>query len=149
MSGFGRKGAAGAPALVGSAAELAAKRAAFLAEERSRPRPAPDRDDGFGAHAPGYSPYIREKSLGTAYMLWFFLGGVGGHRFYLGFQISAAIQAALTPISYGLMIGGSLLGFYTLSAAGLWLIADLFMLPGMQREANAKIRNRAVGAVFA
>ncbi|HST35127.1 MAG TPA: TM2 domain-containing protein [Allosphingosinicella sp.] len=148
MSGFGRKGAGPQP-LVGSAAEIAAKRAAFLAEERARPRPEPGRDPKFSGVTPGYNPYIREKSLGSAYLLWFFLGGIGGHRFYLGFQISAALQASLMPVSYGLMFGGSLMGFYTMCAAGLWLLADIALMPGMLQQANERIRNRAVGAVFA
>lgn len=148
MSGFGRKGAGVSP-LVGNAAELAAKRAAFLAEERARPRPEPGQAPAFAATSPGYSPYIREKSLGTAYLLWFFFGGVSAHRFYLGFQISAALQASLMPLSYALLISGSMTFFYTMCAAGLWLLADLALMPGMQREANQRIRNRAVGAVFA
>jgi hypothetical protein len=148
MSGFGRKGAGPQP-LSGNAADLAAKRAAFLAEERARPAaPDPIRAAAFSRTSPGYSPNIREKSLGTAYSLWFLFGGVAGHRFYLGFQISAAIQASLMPISYALLIGGSPLFFYTMCASGLWLLADLGLMPGMQREANERIRNRAVGAVF-
>lgn len=149
VSGFGRKGAGAPPPLVGSAAELAAKRAAFLAEERARPRPEPGRDSGFGPISPGYSPYVREKSLGTAYVLWFFFGGVSAHRFYLGFQISAAIQASLMPVSYALLISGSMTFFYTMCAAGIWMLADLALMPGMQQQANERIRNRAVGAVFA
>ena len=88
MSGFGRK--APARSARGSAADLAAKRAALLAEERrGRVRSlarAPARPD----HA-RYSPYIREKSIGPAYVLWFFFGGVGA-PLYLGFQISAALK---------------------------------------------------------
>lgn len=149
MSGFGRKSAGTAQPLVGNAVDLAAKRAAFLAEERARPRPDPGSAPAFDATSPGYSPYIREKSLGTAYVLWFFFGGVSAHRFYLGFQISAALQASLMPVSYALLISGSMTFFYTMCAAGLWLLADLALMPGMQREANQRIRNRAVGAVFA
>lgn len=148
MSGFGRKSAGGSP-LVGGAAELAAKRAAFLAEERARPRPEPGQAPAFGATGPGYSPYVREKSLGTAYLLWFLFGGVSAHRFYLGFQISAALQASLMPVSYALLVGGSTMFFYTMCAAGLWLLADLALMPGMHEQANQRIRNRAVGAVFA
>ena len=148
MSGFGRKGA-GPPPLVGNAADLAAKRAAFLAEERARPRPEPGQAPAFGAASPVYNPYVREKSLGTAYVLWFFFGGVSAHRFYLGFQISAVLQASLMPVSYALLLSGSASFFYTMCAAGLWLLADLALMPGMQQQANERIRNRAVGAVFA
>ena len=33
--------------------------------------------------------YVREKSMGTAYLLWFVLGGFSAHRFYLGYPTSA------------------------------------------------------------
>lgn len=145
MSGFGRK-TAGVTAPAGNSADLAAKRAAFLAEERARPRPEPAQTPAFSS---GYSPHIKEKSLGTAYLLWFLFGGVSAHRFYLGFQISAALQASLMPVSYALLVGGSMMFFYTMIAAGLWLLADLALMPGMHDEANKRIRNRAIGAVFA
>ena len=149
MSGFGRKGAGVvAPPVVGHGGDLAAKRAAFLAEERARPRPEPGDAQAFGATGPGYNPYVREKSLGTAYVLWFFFGGVSVHRFYLGFQLSAVLQASLMPVSYALLISGSWAFFYTMVAAGLWLLADLALMPGMHEQANRRIHNRAVGAVF-
>ena len=144
MSGFGRKSAAGSP-LLGNAAELAAKRAAFLAEERARPRS----ERAAGASTSSYNPYVREKSLGTAYVLWFFFGGVSAHRFYLGFQLSAVMQASLMPLTWALLLSGSAAFFYTMCAAFLWLLADLALMPGMQQEANKRLRDRSVGEVFA
>jgi TM2 domain-containing membrane protein YozV len=141
MSGatFGRKGG-------GADAAMAARRAAFLAEERARSeRPAPA--DGIAAsRAP---TFIREKSVGTAYLLWFFFGGLSGHRFYLGFPASGAIQLALTPLGYGLLIGKSPVGFAVLICAWLWILGDAFVIASLARAANERVRRSALGPVFA
>ena len=141
MSGaaFGRKGA-------GLDADLAARRAAFLAAERARPRQGAEDGDRPAATGPAFA---REKSLGTAYLLWFFLGGLSAHRFYLGFPASAAVQLCLSPLGYALLIGKSPAGFFVLIASGLWILADAFLIPGMIRKANARGRGSALGPVFA
>jgi len=36
------------------------------------------------------------KSIRVAYLFWFFVGGFGGHRFYLGRTLSGAGMLALT-----------------------------------------------------
>ncbi|MBV9881570.1 MAG: TM2 domain-containing protein, partial [Sphingomonadaceae bacterium] len=79
MSGatFGRKGSAAAQT------DLAARRAAFLAAERARPQQEPRLGDEL--LAPRQGPPIAPKATGTAYVLWFFAGGLSAHRFYLGF----------------------------------------------------------------
>jgi TM2 domain-containing membrane protein YozV len=128
---FGRKGSV-------DGAALAARRAAFLAAERGR---RPDR-------APADSPaFVREKSAATAYLLWFFLGSFSAHRFYLGLSISAGVQAALLPITWALVASGSLAAFLTMAASGLWFLADAFLIPGLCREANERLRRHA--AAFA
>lgn len=139
-AGFGRKGTV-------DGAALAARRAAFLAEERARAgRPAPS---GGPGHPPLTPVFVREKSVGVAYLLWFFLGGLSGHRFYLGYSTSAAIQASLTPIAYAMLVAGSLFGVLPLFAAGLWILGDAFLIPGMVRQANDRIRRNATSHVFA
>ncbi|WP_218577237.1 TM2 domain-containing protein [Phytohabitans rumicis] len=59
-----------------------------------------------------------EKSVGTAYLLWFFLGAVGAHQFYLGKTGRA--------ISY----------IFTLGWLGIGLLIDLFTLPKQVRAVN-------------
>ena len=73
-----------------------------------------------------------KKSVGVAYLLWFFVGFLGGHRFYLG--------------SYGMgvvIVILSLLGFLTLGItfilSGLILLFDLFVIPNMIRRFNEKL----------
>ena len=76
----------------------------------------------------------QKKSTGAAYLLWFFLGGFGAHRFYLG-QTGTAIAQLLL-----LLLGWIpfLLGWAVLS---VWWIVDAFLIPGIvQREDMATIQ---------
>lgn len=66
-------------------------------------------------------------STGVAYLLWFFLGLVSGHRWYLGRPGSAVLQI----LSY-LMFGLGL----------IWWLVDAFLIPGMIREKKDEIRRR-------
>lgn len=142
MSGgtFGRKGSV-------DGAALAARRAAFLAEERARA----SRPDLVGARsaAAANQAFAPEKSVGVAYLLWFFLGGVSAHRFYLGYTVSAVIQLALGPFCWTLLLTGSLWALLPLMAAGLWILADAFLIPSMARDANQRGRRADVAGVFA
>jgi len=161
--GFGRRGTAGGIGPGGGARPqfgrpvdmeadaIAARRAAFLAEERTR---AAHSESGGGRPGAPYrsgtgGPAIGEKKLSTAYALWFFLGGLAVHRFYLGCPISGAIQAGLAPIGYALLVSGSLIGFLFLFMGGLWILADGFIVPSLYREANDRARQRAMEHVFA
>lgn len=75
------------------------------------------------------------KSAGVAFLLWFFVGGLGGHRFYLGRTGSAIAQLLL-----GLL--GWLPLFLGWIALGIWLIVDLFLISQMVTEENMKVVNR-------
>jgi len=151
VSGFGRKGAGAAVATAAGPApaidpDLAARRAAFLEQERARPREA---EPGRVVEGNFRAPNIREKSLARAYWLWFFMGGFSAHRFYLGCPTSGAIQASFLPINWALFVSGSWYFMLTAMVGGLWILADAFIIPSLHREANGRIRNAAVGAVFA
>ena len=69
------------------------------------------------------------KSVGLAYLLWFFFGGLGVHRFYTGNTKSALVRLALTI---------SIIGFPIMLL--LWLI-DLFLIPGLVHDRNMKTIN--------
>ena len=145
MSGasFGRKGAVGDP-------DLAARRAAFLAQERARPKAEPKAaDDEFARPRVIDRPYVSTKSMGTAYLLWFFLGGLSAHRFYLGFTTSAIIQLLMTPIGYAMLMSKSAAGLIFVLAGGLWILGDAFMIPGMVSKANDRGRDLSLGSTFA
>lgn len=69
------------------------------------------------------------KSPAVAYLLWFFLGGLGLHRFYLGATGSAIAILALSVLGLVTLPVG--IGFALLVVVGLWLLADLFLIPGL------------------
>tara|TARA_Y100001001_G_C7839467_1_gene250082 strand:+ start:149 stop:448 length:300 start_codon:yes stop_codon:yes gene_type:complete len=75
------------------------------------------------------------KSTGVAYLLCIFLGGFGAHRFYLGRTGTGAVQLVLW-----------LLGWATLFIAwiplGIWIIVDLFLIPGMARNENMSLADK-------
>lgn len=59
------------------------------------------------------------KSKTTAYLLWFFLGGLSAHRFYLG------------------KTGSAIFYLFTLQLLGIGWIIDLFLISGMVDQYNA------------
>jgi TM2 domain-containing membrane protein YozV len=67
-------------------------------------------------------------SAGVAYLLWFFLGLFGGHRFYLGKGGSAVVMLILTFSIVGVFF------------AGIWWVIDAFLIPDMLREKRAQLR---------
>lgn len=80
------------------------------------------------------------KSPVVAYLLLIFLWGFGVHRMYLGKWASGIIMLALWGLGWltaPILIGWPLLGFVC-----LWVILDLFLIPGMIQEDNAVNRQR-------
>jgi TM2 domain-containing membrane protein YozV len=69
------------------------------------------------------------KSAGAAYLLWFFLGFVSAHRFYLGKPISAILQI----LSYFVLIGF------------VWWFLDFFLIPSIIEDDLDNKRARMAG----
>tara|TARA_B100000073_G_scaffold346659_1_gene358649 strand:+ start:4245 stop:4643 length:399 start_codon:yes stop_codon:yes gene_type:complete len=65
-----------------------------------------------------------EKNLVLAYVLWFFLGMVGAHRFYLGKIKTGVAMLLLTVV--GWITSVILVGFLFLFAAGIWWLIDVY-----------------------
>jgi TM2 domain-containing membrane protein YozV len=65
-----------------------------------------------------------KKSAGLAYALWFFLGGVGGHRFYMR---STGIGVAM---------------LLTLGGFGIWTLIDVFFLGRRLQNVNREIKEQ-------
>jgi TM2 domain-containing membrane protein YozV len=63
-------------------------------------------------------------NVAVAYLLWFFLGWVSGHRFYLGRWKTALLQILLFFVAIGFV----------------WLFIDLFLIPGMVRDIRERMR---------
>lgn len=61
---------------------------------------------------------VQYKETGMAYLLWFFLGALGVHHFYLGNK------------------GKGILYLCTLGLLGIGLLIDLFTLPTQVAKAN-------------
>jgi TM2 domain-containing membrane protein YozV len=80
------------------------------------------------------------KSVGAAYLLWFFLGYFGAHRFYLGRTGSGAAQLillVLVCVTAFIVVGAVLL-----VALGIWWIVDAFLIPGIIDEQKGMVRQR-------
>lgn len=78
------------------------------------------------------------KSTGVAYLLWFFLGGFGAHRFYLGKTGSAV----------GLLVLTLLTSWWTFGIPTIiWVIIDAFLIPSIIREHAQAERNLATTEV--
>jgi len=66
------------------------------------------------------------KSVVVAYLFWFFLWFLSGHRFYLGRPGSAILQI----LSYFILIGF------------IWVIVDAFLIPGMIQKQRDEVRQK-------
>ena len=78
-----------------------------------------------------------KKSMALAYILWWFLGCFGGHRFYLGRTGSAVAMLCIMLGSFVLMF--VLIGFLTIWIVPVWAIIDAFLIPGIVREHNQRL----------
>jgi TM2 domain-containing membrane protein YozV len=74
-----------------------------------------------------------ERSLLIAYLLWFFLGSFGVHRFYLGHTKSGAWMLGLFIVSTVLSL--IVVGAFGFIVLGIWWLVDAFLIPGMARGA--------------
>lgn len=93
-----------------------------------------------------YAQYdIEKKSLLVAYLLWFFLGYVGAHRFYLGRPLSGFIMFAFSGVVLLLsLVSFGLLGFLW-ALVGLWWLIDALLIPGIAAGRNSDIADRILG----
>lgn len=73
----------------------------------------------------------KQKSKGTAYALWFFLGTLGGHRYYSG-NIGMGIAMTLT-------LGG----------LGVWALIDGFFIGKRIQESNEELEANIIQQVKA
>jgi TM2 domain-containing membrane protein YozV len=146
---FGRKAVArpvgGAPAPA-PASDLAAKRAAFLAAERARREAEGEAPpEATASYVPAGPFYERDKSMVVAYALWFLLGGLSAHRFYLGYATSGAVQLCMLVGGIVLILGGgsavdaatAWIAVGMILASTVWILFDVFLIPGMVRRGSA------------
>ncbi|SED78685.1 TM2 domain-containing membrane protein YozV [Rhizobiales bacterium GAS188] len=87
------------------------------------------------------------KSVGVAYLLWLFVGGLGAHRFYLGRAGSGLVILILTIAGFMTLTVG--VGLIFLGAMGLWVLIDAFLIPGLVQRHKADVRNRLTASALA
>lgn len=81
-----------------------------------------------------------KKSALLAYVLWFFLGWFGLHRFYLGRIGSGFAMLVLHGLSW--LTYFILIGFVGFAVLGLWWLIDALLIPGMTRDYNNRLIDR-------
>lgn len=152
--------------------DVAAKREAFLASERSRKasqraaiaasplatakreRPSgPQRNmwepGGVSARAKtdvgGFTLFgpLEKRHIVLAYVLWYFLGVLSMHRIYCGSKETAAYQFGLFVCAAFFSGFWPPLGTVLLGLWGLWFVADLFLIPRMLRRHKLQGRHSA------
>jgi TM2 domain-containing membrane protein YozV len=114
--------------------------------------PFPDRhigrDEQEGSVSYRSEPYVPDarammrydanrKSALVAYVLWFFLGYFGVHRFYLG-----RVGSGLAMLLLGLLSGALtvvLIGYIGLAIIAIWWLIDAVLIPGMTRRYNNRL----------
>ncbi|TPL40700.1 TM2 domain-containing protein [Mesorhizobium sp. B2-4-6] len=84
------------------------------------------------------------KSIGVAYLLWFLLGGVGAHRFYLGRSGTGFAMLALLVV--GVITVPIVVGSLLLVVLGIWAIVDAFLIPGMVQNHKNDVRRKLTAA---
>ena len=79
----------------------------------------------------------QRKSVLVAYLLWFFLWFLAGHRFYAGKPLSAIVQLIVHAIGWATAI--ILVGYVFLAVWAVWWVIDALLIPGMIRDRNMEI----------
>ena len=72
------------------------------------------------------------KSTTVAYLLWFFLGGFGAHRFYMGRMGSGFGMLGLFLASCVLSV--FIIGLVGFPILGIWWIVDAFLINRWMKE---------------
>lgn len=81
-----------------------------------------------------------KKSTGIAYLLWFFLGMFGAHRFYIG-ETGTGVAILLITIC-SILLKFVLIGFVTIFISIFWVFIDLFLIPSLVQKHNSRLASR-------
>ncbi|GAA0310225.1 TM2 domain-containing membrane protein YozV [Gracilibacillus halotolerans] len=75
---------------------------------------------------------VNQKSIAVAYILWFFFGMLGIHRFYTGRTGTGIVQLLLSLFGWATTF--LIIGWFILPIVGIWLFIDIFLIPGLCRN---------------
>lgn len=103
-------------------------------------QPAPNNFGGTSDVAKVMMFESNKKSAGIAYLLWFFFGMFGAHRFYLGETGTAVAIMLITICSIALKF--VLIGFLTIFISVIWVFIDLFLIPSLVQKHNNRLATR-------
>ncbi|MGV0397312.1 NINE protein [Corynebacterium suicordis] len=81
---------------------------------------------GSGAQQLQYAPFVPGKSKVAAALLAFFLGTLGVHNFYLGYNTRGIIQLVLTILGWFTAI--FIVGLFIAGAVGVWAFVEFIMI---------------------
>jgi len=84
------------------------------------------------------------KSMTVSYLLWLFVGVLGGHRFYNG-RTGTAFTQLLMWIFGVISVSAFGLGLLLLIPLGLWLLLDAFLIPGWVSAHNTALAEQLGG----
>jgi TM2 domain-containing membrane protein YozV len=104
-------------------------------------------DQGYGVSRDAQASMqydANKKSTLVAYLLWFFLGYFGAHRFYLGSTGPAIAQLIITLVS--IITSFFIIGLVGLFAMFIWWVVDAFLIPGMIANHNSRLIAHLTGA---
>lgn len=76
------------------------------------------------------------KNMVVAYVLWYFLGIFGGHRFYMGRTGSAVAQLILSITVIGMLV------------TWIWWVVDAFLVHTWVKEHNTMVEHRTMDRIF-
>ena len=85
-----------------------------------------------------------KKSIIVAYILWFFVGSLGGHRFYMS-KVGGAVAQLLMTIFGVLLLFAFGLGVVLLIPVWIWVLVDAFLIPGWIRVQNTMLAAQLSG----
>jgi TM2 domain-containing membrane protein YozV len=89
--------------------------------------------------------FAARKSGLIAYLLWFFLGGIGMHNFYLGRPLAAALQMIGTLFVYCTYVSPypwPMVGMVVGVPLGFSLFLDMFRIPAYVAACSERLRER-------